>query len=106
MGMSTHLMLLRDPNTDRHKKMVAAVKALKDAGISDLPEELQKYFGCYEVFEVEEDGCLEIASCSSYGGPQGISGISQYKAEMREGFDIRIKDLPKDVDIIRVFNSY
>jgi len=77
---------------------------LREAGIYELPEKLAKYFKCSEVSEVEENGCVEIAYCSTF--KSNIKGIEIYNEHMREGFTIRLKDLPEGVDIIRVYNAY
>jgi len=106
MGMSTHLVLLRDPDTEKHNRMIAAVQALRVAGVSILPVELQEYFGCYEVGEVSEDGCLEVGSCSILDKKEKFSGIRVFRVKHKEGFEIKLKDVPEGVDIIRVYNSH
>lgn len=105
MGMSTHLVLLRDPDNKEHRVNVAAVKALKAAGIYELPNKLAEYFDVDEVSEVDDKGCLELESCFVTSNNMPI-GVYKLEKNHREGFEIHIKDLPEGVDIIKVYNAY
>jgi len=107
MSVSTHIYLLRDPNSTEHKNMVTALKALKDIGVSELPEKLATYFETPYAEEVYDEGYLKIGHMS-HGSHYSdeISGVVEYNDEMRSGFEVFVKELPPEVDIIRFYNSY
>jgi len=60
IGVSVSVSFLRSPSDPEYAKKMAAVVALKEAGISEMPKELAEYFGVtytdfdedYEVLRV------------------------------------------------------
>lgn len=95
MGMSTHVTGLREPD-GTHRKMVEAARACHDAGL-EPPDKLSEYFGDLDLKWVCEDPSrgLEVDIPSK-----------PYKAEMEEGIEIDLKDMPPNVRKVRFVNSY
>lgn len=74
--------------------------ACKNNGI-ELPESVSGFFG--ELIECGRDPLDSpgIEVCLDKN-----SAITKYNEDMREGYEIKISELPKDVHVIRVFMSY
>lgn len=89
MGMSTHIVGFKPPD-EKWEKMKAIWDSCKKAGI-DCPNEVDEYFEGEPPdsagVEVEIEGC-------------------EWSDEMREGFEIKLDELPKDVKTVRFYNSY
>ena len=101
MSMSTYVEGLRDPDSDRHRAMVAAAKALYNAGIYELPKELKEYFkGYYETSEVvgDEFSGLEVDIKNA------VEETSE--REMCNDWIVDLRKLPEGVTHIRFTNSY
>jgi hypothetical protein len=90
MGMSTHIMLLRDRNDPEHQKKAAVLKSCLEANV-DVPEEIDKYFD----FSDDPDYGLVIPFKAR-----------EYSGEGEEGLEIDISELPEGVKTIRFVNSY
>lgn len=89
MGMSSNIKGIKEP--DAHwKKMKAIWDSCEAAGVK-IPDEVQEFFG------YEPPDHLGVVVDIPHG---------QYLAEMHEGFEVRVKDIPKDVTVIRFWNSY
>lgn len=92
MGMSTHVVGFRPPD-EKWNRMKAAWQSCQAAGVPP-PKEVSQFFedidpGDRPGAEVDlGDACQE------------------YSAEMIRGYEIDISKLPKDVRIIRVYNSW
>lgn len=91
MGMSSHVTGFCPPDEEFLAKK-RAYEACVDADVS-IPDELINYFG-----ETGPD-------------PSGVeidikAAVIRYSDEMRDGFEVNLKDLPKSVKVIRFFNSY
>lgn len=99
MGMSTYIQGFRDPSSQKHKAMVAAVMALYDAEIYELPHELDRYFGGLDIEEVVRDefAGLEVDI---------ESAISRGDREMRDDYIIELQKIPEGVTHLRFTNSY
>ena len=94
MGMSTHVIGFKPPDA-KWKKMKEARDACEEAGI-DIPDDIDDFFDG----EPPDDNGVEIwlekeECCSEWDD-----------GDMRAGFEIDVDKLPKDVKIIRVYNSY
>ncbi len=100
MSMSTSIVAVRDMR-QQFDKMWAAKEACEKAGI-DYPEELKKYFGSNIDYDLKESAEQEMLTYSLSGKP----GVVQWGTEMREGYEVDLRKLPKDVKIIRFYNAY
>lgn len=91
MGMSTYVVGIRPPG-DKWKQMKAIYDACSVAGIS-LPEAVEEFFN----FERPDDKgvIVELKECSQ-----------EYYHENEKGFEVDLSKLPKDIDIIRFYNSW
>lgn len=93
MGMSTHVVGFKPPD-DKFKKMKAAWDACRAAGI-EPPEEVYDFFGGESpdangvVVEIEKHACC-----------------SKWSEDMQDGYEIDVSKLPKDVKIVRFYNSW
>ena len=90
---STHAKGFRKPDA-KWKKMKALYDACIDADIA-LPEEVNSYFN-YE----EPDNTGVIVEL------RGTTCCKEYSADSCSGYEIDVTKLPKDITIIRVYNSY
>lgn len=92
MEMSTHIVGFESADNEWNRKKDAWI-ACEKAGI-DIPEEL------WEFFEDEPPGDKpgKDIDLSSY--------ISEWSDKSRSGFEIRIRDLPANVEYIRFYNEW
>lgn len=93
MSMSTFVMGFRPPD-EKWKKMKAIWDSCKKAGV-EAPKEVDSFFGG----EPPDDSGVEVKL-------EGTLCCREYREEMRDGFEIEISKLPKDIKIIRFVNSY
>jgi hypothetical protein len=94
--MSTNVEGFKPPD-ETWKKMYAAYLACKQAGI-DPPKEVDKYFN----YDTPDENGVVITEKEL----KELGAIREYRAEMCDGYEIVIAKLPKDVSIVRVYNSY
>lgn len=96
MGMSTHVVGFRTGNDLDYQKHSKVLRACIDAGIKKLPKETANYFGdeypCESLFEE----VLEV----------NIPVTKWDDGDMREGYEIKLIDIPLGVETIRFYNSY
>jgi hypothetical protein len=92
MGTSTHILGIKPPDED-FKKMFKAYKACIDAEV-DVPKEVLEFFN---YIDPDPSGIVVDlpADCKK-----------PYNTDNEQGFEINIKDLPKDIKIIRFYNSW
>ncbi|MCP4569145.1 MAG: hypothetical protein GY841_16345 [FCB group bacterium] len=91
MGMSTSIVGIRPPGK-KWKKMKAIYDSCKDGDI-EVPEIVEEFFD-YE--EPDEKGVIiDLEDIAENWG-----------SEYAEGFEIDTKKLPKDITVIRFYNSY
>ncbi len=93
MSMSYHIVGFRPPDAKWHK-MKAAWEACDAAGLR-IPAEVAEFFG----HEDPDESGVEVEI-------EDTESVTEYRAEMREGFEVDVTKLPPDVKIIRFFNSY
>ena len=93
--MSTHVIGLRTDKDETYQKHLKVLKACIEAGIKKLPEETAIYFDCEypEEYLAEEALTVEIPS-------------KEYSADMSEGYEIKVSEIPVGVEKIRFYNSY
>lgn len=95
MSMSTHVLGFRPPD-EKWKKMKQAWDACESAGVPQ-PREVEVFFGSVapdprgvEVRLLEgERGCLRV-----------------WRDEGAEGYEVDLTKVPKDVTILRFYNSW
>lgn len=92
MSMSTYVRGFRKPDDKKFEKYAKVWQYCVEAGVG-IPEEVFDYFNCEEPdargIEVNID-----------------EAISPYTADMEEGYEVDLSKLPKDLKIIRFYNSY
>ena len=91
MGMSMHVVGVVPPDGE-WEKMKAAHDACLAAGV-EIPEEILSFFEWQEP------------------DPKGLSvkidqHVSGYNTESCQGFDVAIKDLPKNVKVVRFYCNW
>lgn len=96
MGMSTHVMGFRPPD-DRWQAMKDVWEACEQAGIK-MPTEVTTFFGGTNRGRPDDSG-VEVDL-----GPE--QGVTEYRGDMEEGYEIDVRKLPTDLHIIRVYNSW
>ena len=90
---STHVEGFKKPDAN-WKKMKAVYDACIEADV-DVPEEVEDYFNGEEPDESGVNVDLEDTDC-----------CKEYSADSCSGYEIDVTKLPKDITIIRVYNSY
>lgn len=93
MSMHTCVVGFKPPDETWHK-MKAVYDACTKAGVS-LPTPVEKYF---EGNDPDPAG-VEVSLKNS-------PACKEYRSVMREGYEVDLTKLPKDVKIIRFVNSY
>lgn len=96
MGMSTSVVGFRPPD-EQWKKMKKAWDACQEAGI-DPPREVDQFFGG----EPPDDAGVEVSRTEL----EKMGAVKQYSDDSVSGYEIDVTKLPKDLKIIRVYNSW
>lgn len=98
MGMSTHVVGIRDLGGQFQKMM--QVKLMCEEANTSYPAEVEEYFGGYveesEKFLLEEMETVEI---------EDQSFVTEWKDDMRQGFEIDVSKIPPGIKTIRFYNS-
>jgi hypothetical protein len=92
MGMSTHAVGFI-PADEEWEKMKRALNACQAAAVP-IPAEVCEFFG-------DENPNDKPGREVSLAG-----ALSEYSDDSRQGFEIDVAKLPKNVKVIRFFNSY
>lgn len=99
MSVSMSVKAYRSGDDPEYQKKANAVKALRIAGVHNLPQELKDYFGIHESGEfVEGETGLEVASSYSKND-KGI--FRNVDAEYCEIIEVDLEKLPKGTKFIR-----
>jgi len=96
MSMSTYVEAFKPPN-DKWQRMRDAYDACTAAGV-EVPDEVDGYFRG----EPPDPAGVEVPRTELFAS----GAVTEYKADMCEGFEIDVTRLPADVTIVRVYNSY
>ncbi len=95
MGMSTHVTAFTSPTNTEYQKHAKVLKVCLEAGLKQLPPETGDYFGSDSVDESLLEEKLEVSIKTH-----------EFHADMVEGYEVYIKDIPAGVEKIRFYNSY
>lgn len=93
--MSTHVTAFTSPNNTEYQKHAKVLKVCLEAGLKQLPPETAEYFGASYVDESLLEEKLEVNIKAT-----------KFSAEMENGYEVYIKDIPAGVEKIRFYNSY
>jgi len=94
MGMSAHIEGVKPPD-EKWKAMKAAYDACRAAGVTP-PKDVENFFGG------EAPDPLGVVVRIA-----GTAAVQQYAPhDSADGFEVHIDKLPKDVKVIRFWNSY
>jgi len=93
MGMSTHVVGIKPPD-QAWKAMKSAWDACVAAKVS-VPIEVLNFFG-HEI----PDAAGVVVDLEK------TEAVEQYNTDSVQGFEVRIDKLPKDVKVVRFYNSY
>lgn len=91
MSMSTHVVGFRPPD-EKWRKMKAVYDSCQSAGI-DIPDEVDEYFNG----ETPDEAGVEVEIDSI---------LEEWGDDSRQGYQIDIAKLPKNVKILRFYNSW
>jgi hypothetical protein len=94
VSMSTHVVGIKPPD-ETWLRMKAAWDACRTADV-DPPKEVEKFFN----YEVPDDAGVRLNQ-EALG-----DAIKVWEDDSRDGYEIDVTKLPKDVKIVRVYNSY
>ena len=94
MSMSTHIVGFRKPDDGMFQKYKAVWDACSEAGV-DVPEHIHNYF---DGEDPDENG-MEVRI-------ENTDAVKRYDKDYYDGFEVDVTKLPKDVNIIRFYNSY
>jgi hypothetical protein len=92
MSMSTHVVGFRPPDK-KWKAMKKLWDACSEAGV-DPPKEVEEFFN----YKPPDEAGVEVEL------PETC--LKEYEADMTEGYEIDVTKLPKDVTVIRFYNSW
>ena len=95
MGMHSYVEFLRTKDNEHYKRMLKIKHACDEAEI-DPPEEVDEYFGGDGV-DNRDEYPLEVS---------GRDIATEYHAEMIDGYEVKVSDIPEGVEVIRFCNSY
>lgn len=95
MGMNTYVEGIK-PADEKFKKMLDIYNACDVAGVQ-IPEEVNRFFNGETP---DEAGVKEYLSVSK------TPYLSEYFADMQEGIEVRVDEIPDDIKIIRFINSW
>jgi hypothetical protein len=93
MGMSTHVIGIK-PADAKYKDMLAAWEGCKRANVP-TPREVQEFFAWGEPEEKGVSVDLEKAP-----------GVTEWKDDMREGFEVDLTKLDPNIKLLRFYNSW
>lgn len=93
VGMSTHVVGIRSPDA-KWKQMKAVWDACQVAGVSP-PDEVLEFFD----HTTPDPAGIQVEL-------EGNPCVRAYSDNMREGFEVDIAKLPKNVTVVRVYNSW
>ncbi len=93
MSMNSHVYGIK-PADEKWEWMKKVYDSCVSAGI-DPPVEVTKFFN----YESPDDKGVIVEI-------EKTNAVEKYNEEMREGFEVDLKKLPKDITIIRFVNSY
>ncbi len=94
MGMSMHVLGI--PEREHFDKMIQLKLQCEELGVS-LPEEVKTYFGSYSN---ETVSCLEHETLF-----QSVPH-REYNDDHSQGFEIDVKEIPKNIKTIRFYCSW
>ena len=97
MSMSSHVKGIV-PADDKFQMMYKIWKTCYEGEVS-IPEEVREFFGLEFEGEEPDPTGLEIAI-------EHTEAVKDWTAEMSTGFEVDLTKLPKNVKIIRFYNSW
>ncbi len=100
MSSSLHVVGFKPPD-DKWRKMKAVYDACKKAGIC-APITVTEFFAAEEP----DDAGVTVEMATDYSDRNRHASVTEYRANMVNGFDVDLSKLPKDVTIVRFYVSY
>lgn len=85
------------PVDDRWRQMKAAYDACTAADVP-VPERVSKFFN----HDTPDEAGVEVEESDL----KACGAITEWEADMREGYEIHVDRIPPDVKIVRVYMSY
>lgn len=101
MGMSTFIYVIKPPDED-WKKMKAIWDACKEAGV-DPPEPVGKYF---DWEQPDDEGVHRGYSHYDFERGEAPAYLRRFRKDHQDGFEVVVADIPEDIKIIRLVNSW
>ena len=100
MGMSTHLVGIRDPD-ERWSQMKTIWDACKAAKVS-VPEEVREFFAGVP----DPDGIvIDLSNPFDVAAP-AREWVDPDPRASRQGLEINVSDIPPQVTVLRFYNSW
>jgi hypothetical protein len=96
MGMSTHVAGFIPPD-DRFASMKAIWDACCAAGV-EVPDEVSEFF----QHEAPDPAGVEVEKRAL----MALGAVREYHDQMKQGYEIVLANVPADVSVIRVWNSW
>lgn len=93
MSMSTHIVGFR-PADDKWRKMKAVYDACQDAG-TQVPDSVIRFFD----YAPPDEAGVEVDI-------EKTDAVTEWRGDMREGFEVDLTQLPEGITVIRFYNSY
>lgn len=104
MSMGTHVVGFKPPD-EKWRRMKAAWDACSLAGV-EVPKEVDEFFGGDPPDERGVEVRLQYLPKSAES-PDGLHpALRRWSDSFRDGYEVDVTKLPKDVTILRFYNSW
>jgi hypothetical protein len=99
MGMSTFVVGIKPPD-DHWRRMKAAWDACQAAGI-EPPDTVYEFFNGEPP---DEKGV--VVGLDEFTGDRRHESVTEWSSDTGEGYEVDVTKLPKDVTVVRFWNSW
>ncbi len=102
--MSTWVIGIK-PADDEYNRMLGVWRTCNSAGVS-IPQEVRDFFGESADTTTGPDPKGTDDNLIYFEGSQPHPSVSEFRADMQEGFEVDLRLLPAHYKILRFVNSY
>ena len=89
MSMSTHVIGFKPPD-EKWQQMKKVYDSCEAAGV-DIPDDVDKFFN----YETPDNNGVEVEL-----------KLHEWSYDCQDGYEVHVSEIPKDVKVIRFYNSY
>lgn len=103
MGMSTHVVGIREIDGGKFEKMAKVKQSCEEAGI-DYPKEVVDYFGQADDFDATCNIDDLREALQQVELPESV--LKEYSNEYSSGYEVNVADLDDEIIAVRFYNSW